>query len=301
MTAGQIKSLLKKREDERVEFKRAASDLPGYFLDYRERLSNETRWNDRETVRTNLIEAFDALMAFGAKHLDDKFYLEGVQRVSVRGKILREVIANSLMHREFSSSMTARLIIERDRLFADNANRAAAHGIITPENVRPVSKNPIIAAFFKEIGRADELGSGTRNLYHYTRLYSGTDPIIDEEDAFSVTVPLNDDYSPEVGEGVLGNDITQASIGGGTANGTVNDTVNGTVNKIAELNKAGPTLADKIIEAITANSRITYDVLSAAVGMSRRTISREVKALLQQGKICRIGSDKTGHWEVVKK
>ena len=163
------------------------------------------------------------------------------------------------------------------------------------------TKNPIIAAFFKEVGRADELGSGTRNLYHYTRIYSGTDPIIDEEDAFSVTVPLNDDYSPEVGEGVLGNDITQARIGGGTANGTVNDTVNGTVNKIAELNKAGPTLADKIIEAITANSRITYDGLSAAVGMSRRTISREVKALLQQGEICRIGSDKTGHWEVVKK
>ena len=74
--------------------------------------------DERETVRTNLIEAFDVLMVFGAKHLDDKFYLEGVQRVSVRGKILREVIANSLMHREFSSSMTARLIIERDRLFA---------------------------------------------------------------------------------------------------------------------------------------------------------------------------------------
>ena len=151
------------------------------------------------------------------------------------------------------------------------------------------------------VGRADELGSGTRNLYHYTRLYSGTDPIIDEEDAFSVTVPLNDDYSPEVGKRTRGNDIIQTSVGDGTVNDTVNGTVNGTANKIEELNNAGPVLADKIIEVITANNRITYDGLSAAVGMSRRTISREVKALLQQGKICRIGSDKTGHWEVVKK
>ena len=109
----------------------------------------------------------------------------------------------------------------------DVANRAAAHGIITPENVRPVSKNPIIAAFFKEIRRADELGSGTRNLYHYTRLYSGADPIIDEEDAFSVTVPLNDGYSPEVGRGMQGNDIKKASVGSDTVNGTANDTASG--------------------------------------------------------------------------
>ena len=274
--------------------------FPAYRTDAIMRRVNVNRYDDRETVRTNLIEAFDALMAFGAKHLDDKFYLEGVQRVSIRGKILREVIANSLMHREFSSSMTARLIIERDRLFSDNANRAVAHGIITPENVRPVSKNPIIAAFFKQIGRADELGSGTRNLYHYSRLYSGSDPIIDEEDAFSVTVPLNDGYSPEVGKGTQGNDIAPTSIGDGTVNDTVNSTVNGTVNKTVELNNAGAAIADKIIEAITANSRITYDGLSAAIGMSRRTISREVKALLQQGTIRRVGPDKGGHWEVVK-
>ena len=119
------------------------------------------------------------------------------------------------------------------------------------------------------------------------------EPIIDEEDAFSVTIPLNDDYSPEVGEGEQGEDITRASNG--------DDTVNGTVNKIVKLNTAASVLAAKIIEAMTVNSRITYDGLSTAIGMSRRTISREVKALLHQGIICRVGSDKTGHWEVVKK
>ena len=306
LTAGQIKSLLKKREDERVEFKRAASDLPGYFLDYRERLSNETRWNDRETVRTNLIEAFDALMAFGAKHLDDKFYLEGVQRVSVRGKILREVIANSLMHREFSSSMTARLIIERDRLFADNANRAATHGIITPENVRPVSKNPIIAAFFKEIGRADELGSGTRNLYHYTRLYSGTDPIIDEEDAFSVTVPLNDGYSPEVGEGTRGNDITQASIGDDTVNGTVNDTVSGPLSGLKSGLKNGPLSGlnetdSKLIGFIQSNPSMTIQELQAMLNLSRNGVRKALGRLKATGWLRRIGPDKGGHWEVLER
>lgn len=43
-------------------------------------------------------------MAFIKKHLDDRFYLEGVSRVDVRNKIAREVCANLLMHREFSST-----------------------------------------------------------------------------------------------------------------------------------------------------------------------------------------------------
>ena len=63
-------------------------------------------------------------------------------------------------------------------------------------NLRPYSKNPIIANFFHQIERADELGSGVRNLYHYVKLYSGADPIFDEKDIFRLTVPLNADYSP---------------------------------------------------------------------------------------------------------
>ena len=188
---------------------------------------------------------------------------------------------------------------------ADNANRATAHGIITPENVRPVSKNPIIAAFFKEIGRADELGSGTRNLYHYTRLYSGTDPIIDEEDAFSVTVPLNDDYSPEVGKGSRGNDITQISIGDDTVNGTANDTVNGTVSGPLSGLKSGPLngplsgplngpLKDVVMNLIAEIPSVNRKDLVRRTGVAERTMTRSLSELERSGKIERRGSKKTG-------
>ena len=197
--------------------------------------------------------------------------------------------------------MTARLIIERDRLFADNANRAAAHGIITPENVRPVSKNPIIAAFFKEIGRADELGSGTRNLYHYTRLYSGADPIIDEEDAFSVTVPLNDGYSPELGRGMQGNDIKKASIGSDTAN----DTASGPLSGLKSGLKSGPLngplsgplngpLKDKVMNLIAEIPGVNRKDLICRTGVSERTMTRNLSELERTGKIERRGSKKTG-------
>ena len=78
----------------------------------------------------------------------------------------------------------------------------------------------------------------------------------------------------------------------GTVNGTVNDTVQDVVVPF--------NLANRIVEAINANCRITYDALTGITGASRRTISREIKVLSQRGVIRRIGSDKTGHWEVMK-
>ncbi len=70
------------------------------------------------------------------------------------------------------------------------------HGMITPENLQPMPKNPIIAAFFREIGLADKLGSGVRNLFKFTKIYSGQEPVFLEEDIFRITVPLDDEYAP---------------------------------------------------------------------------------------------------------
>ena len=118
-------------------------------------------------------------------------------RVSLRGKILREMLVNVLVHREFTSSRPARFIIRRDEMFTDNANKALHYGVITPRNLEPEPKNPIIANFFHQIQLVDELGSGVRNLYKYVRIYSGALPIFDEGDIFRLTVPLNAEHSPE--------------------------------------------------------------------------------------------------------
>ena len=62
-----------------------------------------------------------------------------------------EMIANTLIHREFTSSYTAKFVIEKDRMYTENANRSSGDGIITPDNMEPNPKNPIIASFFRNI------------------------------------------------------------------------------------------------------------------------------------------------------
>lgn len=167
-----------------------ASICPTYRTDAILRTENLDRYDDRIIVKTNLIDAYDQLVAFCHKHLPDRFCLMGDQSISLRDVIVRELISNSLIHREFSSPFPAKVLIERNGLKTENASRAFFQGTIDPNNFNPVPKNPVIANFFNQIGLAEEMGSGTRNLLKCSRLYSGEDPSFEEGDTFKATVPL---------------------------------------------------------------------------------------------------------------
>lgn len=167
------------------------SALPHHKTDAIYRVNNVDRYDDRDDIRTNLIESFDRLMAFVEKHLDDKFYLDGVQRIDIRNKIARELCVNMLIHREFSNPYPAKLIIEKDFIKTENANRAKMIGNIDINAYEPYPKNPKIAKLFKEIGLADELGSGVKNMVKYTKLYSGGIPEFREDDIFRTIIPIS--------------------------------------------------------------------------------------------------------------
>lgn len=171
--------------------------LPHYRTDAILRRENLDRYDDRDDVRVNLLRSYERLMQFIAKHLNDKFYLEGDQRVSLRDKIFREAISNLLIHREFSNPFPAKLVVEKDRVYIENGNKPHGNGMIDPEDFSPYPKNPKIAKFFKEIGWVDELGSGVRNIYKYNKIYSGADPEFVEGDVFKTIIPLTKQASTQ--------------------------------------------------------------------------------------------------------
>ena len=51
----------------------------------------------------------------------------------------------------------------------------------------------------------------------------------------------------------------------------------------------------------TINDRVTVDYIAKKVGLSAPTVKRITKFLEQNQLIRRVGSRKTGHWEVVEK
>lgn len=166
------------------------SVLPQHKTDAIFRVENLDRYDDRDVIITNLLETYDRLIAFGQKHLSDPFVQEGIHSVSARDRILREIFSNSLAHRDYSSGYVAKFVIERDRLYTENANRSHGHGELLLSSFEPYAKNPPISKVFREIGLADELGSGMRNTYKYTQLYSGGTPEFIEDDIFRTIIPL---------------------------------------------------------------------------------------------------------------
>ena len=107
------------------------SCVPGYITDALYRVDNVDRYDDRLRVTTNLIESYEQLMGFVAKHTSDKFCLIDNVSTSVRDMIAREVVANILVHRDFSSSYPAKLVIEKNWLYTENWCRPRRHGNIT--------------------------------------------------------------------------------------------------------------------------------------------------------------------------
>lgn len=77
-------------------------------------------------------------------------------------------------------------------------------------------------------------------------------------------------------------------------NKTENAPVNVTVNVPVKLNSTQIT----ILNLIRENLNITTEDISKALDKDRRTVTRNIKVLKENGMISRVGSDKSGHWEI---
>lgn len=76
-----------------------------------------------------------------------------------------------------------------------------------------------------------------------------------------------------------------------------NAPVNALVN--APVNIAGQKTPDAILLLIQHNRQLTRQQMADALGKDIRTIGRALAKLQHAGNIRRVGSDKTGHWEVL--
>jgi ATP-dependent DNA helicase RecG len=81
---------------------------------------------------------------------------------------------------------------------------------LSVDDFSPFPKNPIIAKFFIQLGRVDELGSGVINVNKFIKEYSGqTDPAFIEGKTFKMTIPL----AKELTDGAIDGTTVGAVVG----------------------------------------------------------------------------------------
>ena len=265
--------------------KTIASVLPHHKTDALCRINDTFLYDDRDVIRCNLIRSFDRLCAFAAKHLPEAPFMDGVQRISLRDKILREVFLNLLIHREMSNSYPATFTIYKDTMVAENWNIPYHSALVKLSDLTPHPKNPTIARFFANMGYVEELGVGRRTLLKYGPVYfDGREAEISEENVFRITIPYKPTIMP--------------------ADGTINDTKNVT-KKLTDRQRViyeslpfGDT--ENVTKNVTKNNSVTTSLLAEKYGKDPRTIKRDLKVLQELGLIEHVGPSNGGYWKRIK-
>lgn len=161
--------------------------------------------------------------------------------------------------------------IDTEKILVENSNLSHGIGILDLNKFEPFSKNPSISKVFREIGFADELGSGMRNTNKYTQLYTGQKPVFEEGNIFKTIIPLKKIATRKVGR---------------------NDVVHNVVYNVVH-DKLD--LVEFIKEKVRSNNKITRKSMADEVGVSVKTIERIIK-LIENLKY--VGTGSNGHWEL---
>ncbi|MDR1111960.1 MAG: putative DNA binding domain-containing protein [Deltaproteobacteria bacterium] len=152
------------------------------------------------------------------------------------------------------------------------------------DDVPSIRRNPVICDIFSRLRLMERRGSGLRKIIDE---YSSEDavPVFrSTEQSFVVTLK-NLNYgrvlmSPGVDPGV------DVGVDPGVDPGV----------DVGKENNVG-----KILNAIFTEPKATQKKISEMTGLSTRTISRVIKELRDTGAIGRVGSDRSGYWEITKK
>lgn len=271
------------------------SVLPQYKTDAIYRVKNMDRYDDREVIITNLIDSFRRLMDFGKKHLNDVFVLDGDQSVSARDKILREIISNILAHRDYSSAYSAKFVIEKDNIYTENSNLPHGHGELQLNKFKAFPKNPAISKVFREIGYADELGSGMRNTNKYTKLYSGGTPAFIEDNIFQITIPIDNVANLRVGP-TAAEIITRNVVDNQKMSDMLSDKMSDMLGD--KLTGKEKVFLEILIKQLNEDKYVTTTVMSNITRIPSSTIRRYMKKFCELGILVSEGKNKSTQYRL---
>lgn len=273
------------------------------------------RYDDRITMRCNLIKVYDRLTQFTERYLPNKFYLpEGTtQREDLRWDLFREIVANICVHSDFSTGYACFYHVFKDRVVTKNPTRLLPEipeGELTLQELSNYTKNPLLVRVFHELSWVEDMGSGTRNILRYAPLYYPdykVEIVNGSQFIFSITymemsqetvenVPRNEKMSQEIMENVPRNgQMSQETI-------STNDEDDLNISLEKPTDKKENSKKNKrhqaIVSLIRKNSRITMEEMADKLGVNARTIHRDIEELKQI--VEHVGPTKAGYWKLLK-
>ena len=236
---------------------------------------------DRGEAHGDLVSQVEEIYEFVKKHINCQVVISDKHENDLVWdyplKAIREIILNMIVHRDYRSASESCVKIFDDRIEFFNPGKLMDG--MTPDdlnsgNYLSTLRNKAIANHFNMLGEIEKYGSGVTRVIGLFQEAGLPVPRIEE-----------------IGCGIR---VTVwKTVDRDTEKDTEKDTENITEN-ITENQR-------KILSAIEQNPSASQEGIAQVVGINRANVAKNLKKLVEMGLVKRIGPDRGGHWEVVKK
>ncbi len=226
---------------------------------------------DTEDFSGSLQKIFEGSLAFIMRNLHKVQSGRGVNAPGVPEipeAVFEELLVNALIHRDYLVSATIRIFIFDNRIEIISPGHLPDN--LTIERIRAgISniRNPILVSFAaKGLLPYHGLGSGIKRALEE---WPDIDFIDDREAClFTVTIHRKEITGPSSPSGIM-----------------------------ETSGKASGKASGKILDAIKRNPEITIPELARLIGVTERSIERNIRNLQAQGRLRRVGGARGGHWK----
>ncbi len=233
---------------------------------------------DRKDIQDDLLTQFNEAMIFLQKHLNVRSEIKGVNRKDIYEiplEALREAVANAIIHRDYSMCGTSIMVeVHQDRVVISNPG-----GLMVGLDTRflsdiSVRRNELIADMFARMDKVERMGTGISRMRTITKAAGVPAPKFTSNLFFTITFKRP---KFNIIKNISGSEKVRRRFGEGS-----------------EIS------SEKILKLIQIDKYISSKKISEAIGISPRAVEKQIAKLKQDGHLKRIGSPKTGRWEIAK-
>lgn len=198
--------------------------------------------------------------------------------------VLREAVLNAIIHNDYINGAYPVFEIYDDRIEIISSGGLPV-GLSEKEFFagRSLPRNKELMRIFSDMDLCEQLGSGMKKIL---RVYP--------QSVFSVSehfIDVRFDYAEEAMK-ILREQNQADNQKPNVSDDRINDRINVIINgKITEIER-------NIMELISEQPNATTDMFCQKTGKTARTVSRALKSLQEKGYLKRIGSRKSGVWEI---
>ncbi|MCD8294510.1 MAG: hypothetical protein LUE27_04595 [Clostridia bacterium] len=164
--------------------------LPGYGIDMV--LRREDGSEETERISCNLFKAYDILMDFAHENVFG-YHEADAAKAKAMDKVLRNLVVNFLVHREYVSPIPARFVISPDSISTENGHVAEWTGIAAKDSPRIYPERAELnelAHAFGEAGLTERSNTGLMVIAKNSRAFSAKPPVFIEGNIFRAIVYL---------------------------------------------------------------------------------------------------------------